>query len=152
MSERGRADTIDARGCLGDRGASLARAIAVAGAGAVLLSAVSAQACAVCFGSSADDPFSRGINWGILFMMTMPFTVAGVIGGWLFYMYRPWRRAGRRRKEPLLTPHGAPQTPQPAAEPVPANAKRVGSTRIEASTQQALGFFNPDLTHKESGN
>ena len=69
---------------------------------AVLLDPIAAQACAVCFGSSANDPFSRGINWGILFMMTMPFAVAGSIGGWLFYMYRPWRRPGRRGDATIL--------------------------------------------------
>jgi hypothetical protein len=29
-------------------------------------------------------------------MMAMPFTIAGVIGGWLLYMYRPWRRGARQ--------------------------------------------------------
>ncbi len=75
-------------------------ALAVTSAGGIgalaLLSPAVAQACAVCFGSSANDPFSRGISWGILFMMAMPFTIAGVIGGWLLYMYRPWRRAARQ--------------------------------------------------------
>lgn len=78
-------------------------AVAVVTAVAVL-SPVAAHACAVCFGSWASDPFSRGINWGILFMMAMPFTVAGVIGCWLFYLYRPWRRAEHSAKESALNP------------------------------------------------
>ncbi len=46
----------------------------------------SAMACAVCVGSSPAD---RGYFWGILFLMAMPFTVGGVIGGWVVYTY--WR-------------------------------------------------------------
>jgi len=65
---------------------------------------VVAGACSVCLGSSPDDPFSRGINWGILFMMAMPFTITAVIGGWLFYKYRPWRRAERCGRESLAEP------------------------------------------------
>jgi hypothetical protein len=53
-----------------------------------------AMACAVCVGSSPAD---RGYFWGILFLMSMPFTVGGLIGGWLVYAY--WR--GQR--DPLTT-------------------------------------------------
>jgi hypothetical protein len=53
-----------------------------------------ATACAVCVGSSPAD---QGYFWGILFLMSMPFTVGGLIGGWLVYAY--WR--GQR--EPLTT-------------------------------------------------
>lgn len=45
---------------------------------------VAAQACAVCWGSSQDHSFT----WAILFLMAMPFTIVGVIGGWLVYRYR----------------------------------------------------------------
>jgi hypothetical protein len=45
-----------------------------------------AMACAVCMGSSPAD---RGYFWGILFLMSMPFTVGGLVGGWLIYAY--WR-------------------------------------------------------------
>jgi hypothetical protein len=51
-------------------------------------------ACAVCVGSSPAD---QGYFWGILFLMSMPFTVGGAIGGWLIYAY--WR--GHR--DPLTT-------------------------------------------------
>ena len=101
---RGRAQAMGARCGLDDRCAPVARRIAIAAATIALLSPVAAHACAVCFGSSPDDPFSRGINWGILFMMAMPFTIAGLIGGWLFYMYRPWRRGKPRSEEPFLNP------------------------------------------------
>jgi hypothetical protein len=75
----------------------------VAAAGGVV-SARDAHACAVCWGSGADDLLSRGINWGILFLMAMPFTIAGVIGGWLVYKHRhPETR----------------KTPQPADAPYP---------------------------------
>jgi hypothetical protein len=54
-----------------------------------------AMACAVCMGSSPAD---RGYFWGILFLMSMPFTVGGLVGGWLIYAY--WR--GHR--DSLITP------------------------------------------------
>jgi hypothetical protein len=54
-----------------------------------------AMACAVCMGSSPAD---RGYFWGILFLMSMPFTVGGLVGGWLIYAY--WR--GHR--DSLTTP------------------------------------------------
>jgi len=101
---RGQAQTVGGRPVLDDRCSLVARCIAVAIAAVAVLGPVAAQACAVCFGSSPNDPFSRGINWGILFMMIMPFTIAGLIGGWLFYMYRPWRRTERRGKEAFLNP------------------------------------------------
>lgn len=55
-----------------------------------------AQACAVCLGSSANDPFSRGLTWGILFLAAMPFTIVGSIGGWLLYQYRRRPKVVRR--------------------------------------------------------
>jgi len=101
---RGRPQATGRRRVMDDRCAPVARCAAITAAAIALLSPVAAHACAVCFGSSPDDPFSRGINWGILFMMIMPFTIAGLIGGWLFYMYRPWRRDKPRSEEPFLNP------------------------------------------------
>jgi hypothetical protein len=43
---------------------------------ALVLSAPSARACAVCYGAS-DSPLAQGMNWGIL-------TLLGVIGSVLF--------------------------------------------------------------------
>jgi hypothetical protein len=43
---------------------------------------------------SGTDPLAHGINTSVLFMVSMPFAVVGVIGGWLVYTYR---RAGRER-------------------------------------------------------
>jgi hypothetical protein len=40
-------------------------------------------ACAVCGGSEADGYF-----WGVLFLMSMPFTIGGLVGGWLLYHHR----------------------------------------------------------------
>lgn len=53
-----------------------------------------ARACAVCgMGPGVDgDPTARGFYWGILFLMALPFAVAGSIGGWLVYRY--WRAHG----------------------------------------------------------
>jgi len=47
-------------------------------------------ACAVCMGSSPAD---RGYFWGVLFLMSMPFTVGGLVGGWLIYAYWGGRRS-----------------------------------------------------------
>ena len=56
---------------------------------ATLLIPAAAQACSVCMGSSPAD---YGFFWGILLLMAMPFTVGGLIGGWLFYTYRHGHR------------------------------------------------------------
>ncbi len=68
-------------------------------AGLALLFPAAAEGCAVCGTGPgvAGDPTARGFYWGILFLMAMPFTVAGSIGAWLVYRY--WRAsAGRWRK------------------------------------------------------
>ena len=44
------------------------------------------EACPAC--KTLDDPMGKGFNWSILFMMAMPFTVFGVIGGTIFLHYR----------------------------------------------------------------
>jgi hypothetical protein len=42
-----------------------------------------------------DDPLAKAMNVSILFLMAMPFALAGAVGGWFLYMH--WRpRAGRR--------------------------------------------------------
>jgi hypothetical protein len=64
----------------------------------VMFAPFEAQACAVCWDGSPDDLFSRAMNSGILFLMAMPFAIAGSIGGWLFYKYR--RSAGNGRRLP----------------------------------------------------
>lgn len=59
--------------------------------GFVLLVPALSQACAVCgTGPGVEgDPTIRGFYWGLLFLMAMPFAVAGSIGAWLIYRY--WR-------------------------------------------------------------
>ncbi len=42
-----------------------------------------AHACAVCAGSE-----DNGYFWGVLFLMSMPFAVGSVVGGWLLYNVR----------------------------------------------------------------
>ncbi len=67
--------------------------------GVALLVPAAVEACAVCGTGPgvAGDPTARGFYWGILFLMAMPFAVAGSIGAWLVYRY--WRAsAGRWRK------------------------------------------------------
>ncbi len=52
----------------------------------VSLVPVSLEACPAC--KNLDEPIARGFNWSVLFMMAMPFTVFGIIGGSVFYHYR----------------------------------------------------------------
>jgi hypothetical protein len=51
------------------------------------------DACPAC--KNLDEPIAKGFNWSVLFMMAMPFTVFGVIGGSVFYHFR---RANRDLK------------------------------------------------------
>ncbi len=44
------------------------------------------DACPAC--KNLDEPIARGFNISVLFMMAMPFTVFGAIGGSVFYYYR----------------------------------------------------------------
>ena len=53
------------------------------------------EACPLC--KSIGDPIARGFNWSILFLMAMPFTVFGLIGGSIFYTYRRANNADIQR-------------------------------------------------------
>ena len=57
----------------------------------MLVVPTSLEACPAC--KTLDDPISKGFNWSILFLMAMPFTVFGLIGGTIFFQYR---RANRK--------------------------------------------------------
>lgn len=59
----------------------------------VAIITLTAEACPAC--KNLDEPIAHGFNWSVLFMMAMPFTVFGVIGGSVFYSYR---RANRDLK------------------------------------------------------
>lgn len=78
-------------------------AVVILAAGGGLLSPIDAHSCAVCWGSPGDGSSSRGVTWSILFLMAMPFTIAGSIGGWLLYKYR--YREGRNRTQRADVPH-----------------------------------------------
>jgi hypothetical protein len=55
-----------------------------------------AQSCAMCASSfGPDDPVQRAFSVSILFLMAAPYTIVGLVAGWLFFTYR--RSAGRRR-------------------------------------------------------
>lgn len=75
----------------------VAAAIAVAFAAVGVWAPIDAHACPVCWDSS-DDLMSRAMNWSIFFLMAMPFTIVGSIGGWLVYKYRRASRAERRQQ------------------------------------------------------
>src|SRR5574341_2558812 len=78
-----------------DRYRLLVVGVGVVVATALLAPAV-AQACAVCLGSSADDPSATGFIWGVLFLAATPFAIVGSIGGWLLYKYRRRPKVVRR--------------------------------------------------------
>ena len=54
-----------------------------------------AQGCAMCGTAIKDDPTGRAISWSVLFLISAPYTVVGLIGGYIFYSYR--RAAADRR-------------------------------------------------------
>ena len=60
------------------------------------------DACPAC--KTLDDPIGKGFNWSILFMIAMPFTVFGVIGGTIFLQWNGYRLSviGSRLKKRLL--------------------------------------------------
>lgn len=58
-----------------------------------LIIPITLEACPAC--KNLDEPIARGFNWSVLFMMAMPFTVFGVIGGSVFYYFQ---RANRNLK------------------------------------------------------
>lgn len=76
------------------------------GGAVVLLLPIVAQACAVCWigASSPEDPTSQAFNWSILFLMAMPYAIVGVIAGWLFYLYRMYRRTHSKKHGILRAP------------------------------------------------
>lgn len=57
----------------------------------MLIVPMSLEACPGC--KNLDDPINKGFNWSILFMMAMPFTVFGLVGGTVYFHYR---RANRK--------------------------------------------------------
>ena len=56
---------------------------------------VLAQGCAMCGTAIKDDPTGRAISWSVLFLIAAPYTVVGLVGGYIFYTY--WRAAADRR-------------------------------------------------------
>jgi heme/copper-type cytochrome/quinol oxidase subunit 2 len=55
---------------------------------AVLVSVpMDAAACAVCFGN-AEDPITKSIAWGILFLLAVIVSVLGGIAGFFIYLAR----------------------------------------------------------------
>ena len=47
------------------------------------------EACPGC--KNLDDPINKGFNWSILFMMAMPFTVFGIVGGTIFLNWNGYK-------------------------------------------------------------
>jgi hypothetical protein len=57
-----------------------------------------AQGCAMCatYLGNGDDPRSEAFKISIVFLMSMPFVVAGSVGAWILWMHR---RARPKRPE-----------------------------------------------------
>ena len=90
----------------------LAAGVVVVAAAVGALAPVDAHACSVCWDLSSNDLSSRAMNWSILFLMAMPFTIVGSIGGWLVYKYRHAPKAERQRPvsgQPVPTPQLIPK-------------------------------------------
>ena len=81
---------------------------------------MSLEACPAC--KTLDDPIGKGFNFSILFMIAMPFTVFGLIGGtiflhfnsnWLSAISNQWvlmmrdflTRKNKRQRQELTTDH-----------------------------------------------
>lgn len=57
-----------------------------------------AEACAVCLTAASEgDRTADAYNWSVLFLMGMPYTILGSVGGWIFYAHR---RAAKKRSGP----------------------------------------------------
>ena len=67
----------------------------------MLIVPIVTEACPGC--KELDDPINKGFNWSILFMMAMPFTVFGLIGGTIFLNLNGYRLPiiGNRLKKGL---------------------------------------------------
>lgn len=68
-------------------------------AAAVVLSPYTAQACSVCGGAAIGTDPGTGFNTSILFLLSMPFLVVGLIGGWLIYTFRSGSGRQQKREE-----------------------------------------------------
>lgn len=68
----------------------------------MLVAPMSLEACPGC--KDLDDPIGKGFNWSILFMIAMPFTVFGLIGGAIFLQWNGYRLSviGSRLKKDFL--------------------------------------------------
>lgn len=55
----------------------------------MLIAPIAIEACPGC--KTLDDPIGKGFNWSILFMVAMPFTVFGLIGGTIFLQWNGYR-------------------------------------------------------------
>jgi hypothetical protein len=53
-----------------------------------------AQGCAMCGTALKDDTLGRAFSWSVLFLIAAPYSVVGLLGGYIFYSY--WRPARRR--------------------------------------------------------
>ena len=71
--------------------------LAIPAAAVVLAAAYAlAQSCAMCGSSFGEnDPVTRAFSWSILFLMATPYTIVGLIGGYLYYLHRRGPRRPR---------------------------------------------------------
>ena len=68
----------------------------------MFIAPMSVEACPGC--KTLDDPIAKGFNWSILFLMAMPFTVFGLIGGTIVLHWNGYRLSviGSRLKDRFI--------------------------------------------------
>jgi hypothetical protein len=81
----------------------------VSAAAAVWAYAGAAQACSVCISGVAGERLMDAINWSVIFLIAMPYTILFSVLGFFVYAYRraaKKARAEERRAEelPVLNP------------------------------------------------
>lgn len=76
---------------------------------AVAATNVAAQGCAMCGTAfTPDDPTTRAFGWSILFLIAMPYTLFGVVTGWLVVAHRR-----RVRRAAVIALRAAPVPDEP---------------------------------------
>ena len=62
----------------------------IVGSALLIWSEPAAQGCAMCqtVMPRGDEPMARGLFWSVTLLLSAPFVVGGVIGGWLYRQYR----------------------------------------------------------------
>jgi hypothetical protein len=102
--------------------------------------ASAADACPTCKAALASHDGAHGdivgaYFWSILFMMSMPFTILGILSGIMYWQIRRARAVQSLPRESAAT---ATQAPQPATSPLASPATFEASEPVE-SREETVG-------------